>query len=152
MVARRPFRRLSVDAGEAADFDELAAVVEAAVSGPLELFSEPPVVELRLTGRLRFERIHLDTERLAEIVRAAYQPLHVRVTLQLAGDRRRTAAARYGTNVRAIERDVLSQLIEESPHADEAEALTAAALDLKAAALEGQPPEALAQHLERRLG
>ena len=152
VVARRPFRRLSVDAGEAADFDELAAAVEAAVSGPLELFSEPPVVELRLTGRLRFERIHLDTERLSQVVHAAFQPLHVRVTLQLSGDRRRTAAARYGTNVRAIERDVLSQLVAESPHADEAEALTAAALDLKAAALEGQPPEALAQHLERRLG
>ena len=76
----------------------------------------------------------------------------MRVTLQLAGDRRRTAAARFGTNVRAIERDVLAQLIKESPHAGEAEALTAAALDLKAAALEGQPPEALAQHLERRLG
>ena len=151
VIARRPFRRLSVDAGEAADFDELATVVKAAVAGPLELFSEPPVVELRLTGRLRFERIHLDTERLAEIVRAAFQPLHVRVTLQLAGDRRRTAAARYGTNVRAIERDVLEQLIKESPHADEAEALTAAALDLKTAALEGQSPEALAQHLERRL-
>ena len=151
VIARRPFRRLSVDAGEAADFDELATVVKAAVAGPLELFSEPPVVELRLTGRLRFERIHLDTERLAEIVHAAFQPLHVRVTLQLAGDRRRTAAARYGTNVRAIERDVLEQLIKESSHADEAAALTAAALDLKTAALEGQSPEALAQHLERRL-
>ena len=48
--------------------------------------------------------------------------------------------------------EVLEQLIRESPHAEEAEALTAAALDLKAAALEGQSPEALAQHLERRLG
>ena len=148
----RPFRRLSVDASDAAEFEQLCRHVEQAVSGRLELFSEPPVIELRLTGRLRFERIHLDTERLAEIVRAAFQPLHVRVTLQLAGDRRRTAAARYGTNVRAIEREVLEQLIRESPHADEAEALTAAALDLKAAALEGQSPEALAQHLERRLG
>jgi DNA repair exonuclease SbcCD nuclease subunit len=152
VVARRPFRRLSIDASEAAEFDQLCTFVNDEVSGRLELFSEPPVVELRLTGRLRFERIHLDTERLAEIVRAAFQPLHVRVTLQLAGDRRRTAAARYGTNVRAIEREVLGQLLADSPHADEAEALTAAALDLKAAALEGQSPEALAQHLERRLG
>ena len=152
VVSRRPFRRMSVDAGKAEDFDELAADVEAAVAGPLELFSEPPVVELRLTGRLRFERIHLDTERLAEIVHQSFQPLHVRVTLQLAGDRRRVAADRYGTDVRAIEREILSQLIADSPRADEAEALTAAALDLKAAALEGQPPEALAQHLERRLG
>ena len=85
-------------------------------------------------------------------MRAALQPLHVRVTLQLASDLRRIAAAEYGTNVRAIEREVLRRLIEDSPHADEAEALTAAALDLKAAALEGQSPEALAQTLERRLG
>ncbi len=152
VISRRPFRRWSVDASEAADFEQLCSQVQQDVSGSLELFTEPPVVELRLTGRLRFERIHLDSERLAEIVHEAFQPLHVRVTLQLAGDRRRSAAARYGTNVRAIERDVLAQLIRESPHADEAEALTAAALDLKAAALEGQSPEALAQHLERRLG
>lgn len=152
VISRRPFRRWSVDASEAADFEQLCSQVQQDVSGSLELFTEPPVAELRLTGRLRFERIHLDSERLAEIVHEAFQPLHVRVTLQLAGDRRRSAAARYGTNVRAIERDVLAQLIRESPHADEAEALTAAALDLKAAALEGQSPEALAQHLERRLG
>lgn len=152
VIVRRPFRRLSVDATDAADFDQLCDHVEAAVSGHLELFSEPPVIDLRLSGRLRFERIHLDTERLAQIVRAAFQPLHVRVTLQLAGDRRRMAAAEYGTNVRAIERDVLERLIADSPHADEKESLTAAALDLKAAALEGQSPEALAQHLERRLG
>ncbi len=152
VVARRPFRRLSIDASDAADFDQLCAHVEEAVTARLELFSEPPVIELRLTGRLRFERIHLDTERLAQIVRQTFQPLHVRVTLHLAGDQRRHAAARYGTNVRAIEREVLHQLIADSPHADEAEALAAAALDLKAAALEGQPPEALAQHLERRLG
>ena len=152
VIARRPFRRLSVDATDAADFDQLCTHVDGAVSGRLKLFSEPPVIELRLTGRLRFERIHLDTERLAEIVHRSFQPLHVRVTLQLAGDRRRVAADRYGTDVRAIEREVLRQLIKDSPHATEAEALTAAALDLKAAALEGQSPEALAQHLERRLG
>ena len=152
VIARRPFRRLSVDASEVADFDQLCAHVDGAVSGRLELFGEPPVIELRLTGRLRFERINLDTDQLARIVSESFQPLHVRVTLQLAGDRGRTAAARYGTDVRAIEREVLRQLIKDSPHATEAEALTAAALDLKAAALEGQSPEALAQHLERRLG
>ena len=54
--------------------------------------------------------------------------------------------------MRAIEREVLRRLIEDSPHADEAEALTAAALDLKVGALEGQSPEVLAQTLERRLG
>ena len=151
VVARRPFRRLSVDASDAVDFDQLCAHVKEAVTARLELFSEPPVIELRLTDRLRFERIHLDTERLAQIVRQTFQPLHVRVTLHLAGDRRRHAADRFGTNVRAIEREVLRQLIAESPHAKESEALTAAALDLKTAALEGQPPEALAQHLERRL-
>ena len=151
VVARRPFRRLSIDASEAADFDQLCTHVDEAVSGRLELFSEPPVIELRLTGRLRFERIHLDTERLAQIVRSAFQPLHVRVTLHLAGDRRRLATAQYGTNVRAIEREVLQRLIRESPHANETATLTAAALDLKAAALEGQSVEALAQHLERRL-
>lgn len=152
VIARRPFRRLNVDASDAAHFDQLCAHVAQAVAGNDETFSEPPVIDLRLSGRLRFERIHLDTERLARIVRAAFQPLHVRVTLQLAGDRRRIAAAEYGTNVRAIERDVLRRLIEDSPHADEAEALTAAALDLKAAALEGQSPEVLARTLERRLG
>ena len=152
VIARRPFRRLNVDASDAAHFDQLCAHVAQAVAGNDETFSEPPVIDLRLSGRLRFERIHLDTERLAQIVRAAFQPLHVRVTLQLAGDRRRIAAAEYGTNVRAIERDVLRRLIEDSPHADEAEALTAAALDLKAAALEGQSPEVLARTLERRLG
>ena len=152
VVARRPFRRLRVEVSEDADFDDLCAHVEEAVAAGVETFSEPPVVDVRLSGRLRFERIHLDSERLAQIVRAALQPLHVRVTLQLASDLRRIAAEAYGTNVRAIEREVLRRLIEDSPHADEAEALTAAALDLKAAALEGQSAEALAQHLERRLG
>ena len=152
VVARRPFRRLSLDAGDAADFDQLCAHVEEAVSDCVETFNEPPVIDLRLSGRLRFERIHLDTERLARIVQAAFQPLHVRVTLHLAGDPRRIAAAEHGTNARAIEREVLRRLIEDSPHADEADTLTAAALDLKAAALEGQSVEALAQHLERRLG
>lgn len=152
VIARRPFRRLSIDASEAADVDELSVQVEQDVSGRLELFNEPPVIELRLTGRLRFERIHLDTERLAQIVRQSFRPLHVRVTLQLAGGRRRIAAAEYGTNVRAIERDVLRRLIEDSPHADQAKALTAAALDLKAAALEGRSADVLARTLERRLG
>ena len=152
VVARRPFRRLRVEVSEDTDFDDLCAHVQDAVAAGVETFSEPPVVDLRLSGRLRFERIHLDSERLAQIVRESFQPLHVRVTLQLAGDRRRIAAAEYGTNVRAIEREVLRRLIEDSPHADEAEALTAAALDLKVGALEGQSAEALAQHLERRLG
>ena len=152
VVARRPFRRLRVEVSEDTDFDDLCAHVQDAVAAGVETFSEPPVVDLRLSGRLRFERIHLDSERLAEIVRESFQPLHVRVTLQLAGDRRRIAAAEYGTNVRAIEREVLRRLIEDSPHADEAEALTAAALDLKVGALEGQSPEVLAQTLERRIG
>ena len=152
VVARRPFRRLRVEVSEDTDFDDLCAHVQDAVAAGVETFSEPPVVDLRLSGRLRFERIHLDSERLAQIVRESFQPLHVRVTLQLAGDRRRIAAAEYGTNVRAIEREVLRRLIEDSPHADEAEALTAAALDLKVGALEGQSPEVLAQTLERRLG
>ena len=152
VVARRPFRRLRVEVSEDTDFDDLCAHVQDAVAAGVETFSEPPVVDLRLSGRLRFERIHLDSERLAQIVCESFQPLHVRVTLQLAGDRRRIAAAEYGTNVRAIEREVLRRLIEDSPHADEAEALTAAALDLKVGALEGQSPEVLAQTLERRLG
>ena len=152
VIARRPFRRLNVDASDAAHFDQLCTHVDEAVTRHYETFTEPPVIELRLSGRLRFERIHLDTERLARIVRESFQPLHVRVTLHLAGDRRRIAASEYGTNVRAIEREVLRRLIEDSPHADEADSLTAAALDLKTAALEGQPVEALAQHLERRLG
>ena len=152
VVARRPFRRLRVEVSEDTDFDDLCAHVQDAVAAGVETFSEPPVVDVRLSGRLRFERIHLDTERLAQIVRAALQPLHVRVTLQLASDLRRIAAEAYGTNVRAIEREVLRRLIEDSPHADEVHPLTAAALDLKAAALEGQSAEALAQHLERRLG
>ena len=152
VVARRPFRRLRVEVSEDTDFDDLCAHVQDAVAAGVETFSEPPVVDLRLSGRLRFERIHLDSERLAQIVRESFQPLHVRVTLQLAGDRRRIAAAEYGTNVRAIEREVLRRLIEDSPHADEAEALTAAALDLKVGALEGQSPEVLAQTLERRIG
>ena len=151
VLVRRAFQRVTVDVTDALDFDELIALVERGVVAGTRQTDEPPVVELRLIGRLQFERLQLETERLELIVREALEVLHVRVTMHFRSTGTPVELSDTVSTRQEVERDVVRRLIEASPHADQANAISTAALDLKAAALEGRSAEDMAAHLERTL-
>jgi hypothetical protein len=151
VLVRRAFQRVTVDVTDALDFDELLALVERGVVAGTRQTDEPPVVELRLIGRLRFERVQLETERLERIVREALEVLHARVTMHFRSSATPVGLSDTASTRQEVERDVVRRLIEASPQADQADAISTAALDLKAAALEGRSAEDMAVHLERTL-
>ena len=151
VLVRRGFQRVTVDVTDALDFDELIALVGRGVAAGIKRTDEPPVVELRLIGRLRFERVQLETERLELIVREALEVLHARVTMHFRSSGTPVGSSDTTSTRQEVERDVVRRLIEASPHADQADAISAAVLDLKAAALEGRSPEEMAAYLERTL-
>ncbi len=151
VIQRRPFQRLDVNVSGLTDVEQLCAAVAEAAARAEEPDGPPPVVELRLSGRLGFERVRLDTERLQRIVADIRAPLHVRVTVRLGESGGPISAAEHAASLHSIERDVVQRLVQASPRAAQAQVLTEAALQLKAAAVEGRPAEDMAAYLERRL-
>ena len=106
------------------------------------------MVNVVLRGALGFDRAMLDQPALIDLVRKHYDPLHVRVTLNLERPISGGLTARTGSRSQ-IERDVVHGLIaQHSTCVAESDALAEKTLELKRMVLEGQTEEALAPIVE----
>ncbi|MCB0144467.1 MAG: exonuclease SbcCD subunit D [Caldilineaceae bacterium] len=110
-----------------------------------------PVVELQLTGVLPFERSALDTNRLEELVRGAFEPLYVHIrNLSRPAD----FAVEYdeGVSRTELEQQVLAELLSRDVRFRErSESWTQLALSLKKMVLGDASVESLLQELDAQL-
>lgn len=151
VIVRRPFQRIAIDVTDFSSFELLATTVKQSATEQIGSLDEPPVIELRLTGQLRFDRVQLDTDTLQQIVRDTHEALHVRVTKHFRTSSSDISLTDATATRQEIERTVVHRLIAASPHAAQGDTLARAALGLKAAALEGRSPEDMASQLEQLL-
>lgn len=148
VVVRRPFVRLAVDVSRSRSFDDICVELTRALHPSPVPTEFQPMVNVVLRGALGFDRAMLDQPALIDLVRKHYDPLHVRVTLNLERPISGGLTARTGSRSQ-IERDVVHGLIaQHSTCVAESDALAEKTLELKRMVLEGQTEEALAPIVE----
>jgi len=153
VTGRRAYFRLTVDAGKCQEPADLQALVANTVREEIPRDSERPIVELRVSGVLRFERSLFDAAEIERIIRDERDPLVARVVLEAQPRRLVDAASPALRKTRAeIEKDVLNEIlgsVEAFPGFEEPLAEIASAL--KERALQGEDPESLLDWLDGRL-
>ncbi|MBH39627.1 MAG: hypothetical protein CL790_00165 [Chloroflexi bacterium] len=151
VIVRRLFQRITIDVTKFPSFELLAKAVKQSANEQLGPSDEPAVIDLRLTGQLKFDRLQLDQDALQEIVADIQKALHVRVTKHFNSSSRDIGLTDTTATRQEIERGVIRRLIAASPHAAQSDTLAKATLSLKTAALEGRSPEDMASQLEQLL-
>ena len=153
VTGRRAYFRLKVDAGDCDSPADLQAAVARTVRSEIPPDSERPIVEMRVSGVLRFERSLFDAAEIERIIRDESDPLVARVMLEAQPRRLMDATSPSLRKTRAeIENDVLNELlgsVEAFPGFEEP--LAAMASALKERALQGEDPESLVNWLDGRL-
>ena len=153
VTGRRAYFRLKVDAGKCPTPDELQTAVAETVRTEIPRNSERPIVELRVSGLLRFERSLFDAAEIERIIRDEIDPLVVRVMLEAQPPRLLDAASPALRKTRAeIEKDVLNEIlgsVEAFPGFEGP--LAEIASTLKTRALQGEDPNSLLDWLDGRL-
>jgi exonuclease SbcD len=148
-VPQRPFLLLDLPVDRYRDPEALAAGVTRLLDEELRaaMLPEPPVVELRLTGILPFDRADLDVGGIEALVRAACNPIVCHV-------RDETVPSDFPVQVSEslsrpeLERQVLIELLlRDARRADDAEAWADLALNLKRLALARSDPELMLDEL-----
>jgi exonuclease SbcD len=148
-VVQRPFLLLSFPVDRYGAPEALAAGVSRLLDEELRAaeLPEPPVVELRLTGILPFDRADLDVAGIEALVRAACDPVVCHV-------RDETVPSEFPVQVSEslsrpeLERQVLVELLlRDIRRAEDAEAWADLALNLKRLALARSDPELLLDEL-----
>ncbi len=153
---RRPFLRLELGADHYATPDELYQACQKLITRKQrdwapELARQPrPVVELRLSGVLPFDRSALDASRLEAMLEEAFSPLVCLV-------KNATQPAEFAVAVdaklsrRELEQQIVTDLLErDSRFQARSREWAALVLSLKEMTLTGAAPEAILEELDRR--
>ena len=145
----RKYLKLEIKVGSHATPEELAQAVAKLANDHLESRSERPVVELRLTGLLRFERGLVDPRLYERILSEKLDCLIARVVLDTENRQLGEPTASDIQQTRSeIERSVLTRMFEKydefAPHAAD---LAALAARLKSQSIQSESPESLLEIL-----
>ena len=153
VTGRRPFFRLKIDSSTFESPDELHTAIGNAVRAEIPPDSDGPIVELRVTGVLRFERSLFDAAEIERIIREAVKPLIARVILEAQPRRLVDAASPALRKTRAeIEKDVLTEILGSiDAFAEMSAPLAEIASALKERALQRDEPDNLVDWLDTRL-
>jgi DNA repair protein SbcD/Mre11 len=107
----RPMLALSVNLEGAADAEEAIGRLREELAERLRGVGERPLLELKVTGRVRFHPFELGRERLRLLLHELAEPLHVEVKNHLSLVTGRGFDEKEHRNLQEIERDVLRELI-----------------------------------------
>jgi DNA repair exonuclease SbcCD nuclease subunit len=107
----RPMLVLSVSLDGAADAEEAIERLRAALAEQLREAGKRPLLELKVTGRVRFHPFELGRERLRLLLAEMAEPLHVEIKNHLSLVTGSGFDEKEHRNLQEIERDVLRELI-----------------------------------------
>ena len=110
-TAPRPMKTVSVSLDEAENIDQALNLLRDQLAEKLDGLGERPLIELKVTGRVRFHPFELGRERLRSFVEELADPLHVEIKNHLSLVTGRGLEETERRNLEEIERDVLHELI-----------------------------------------
>ena len=150
----RKYLKLEIEVASYATPDQLAQAICKLADDQVESRSERPIVELRLSGLLRFERGLVEPRLYERVLHEKLDCLIARVVLDTENRQLGDPMASDLQQTRSeIERSVLTQMFEKydefAPHAAE---LAALAARLKTQSIQSESPESLLEILTSGLG
>ena len=110
-TAPRPMKTVSVSLDGAENIDQALNLLRDQLAEKLDGLGERPLIELKVTGRVRFHPFELGRERLRSFVEELADPLHVEIKNHLSLVTGRGMEETERRNLEEIERDVLHELI-----------------------------------------
>ncbi|HML78989.1 metallophosphoesterase family protein [Geobacter sulfurreducens] len=110
-TAPRPMKTVSVCLDGAESVDQALNHLRERLAEKLNGFGERPLIEMKVTGRVRFHPFELGRERLRSLVEELADPLHVEIKNHLSLVTGRGLEETERRNLEEIERDVLHELI-----------------------------------------
>lgn len=110
-TAPRPMKTVSVSLDGAESVDQALHHLRGQLAEKLNGVGERPLIEMKVTGRVRFHPFELGRERLRSFVEELADPLHVEIKNHLSLVTGRGLEETERRNLEEIERDVLHELI-----------------------------------------
>ncbi len=110
-TAPRPMKTVSVSLDGAESVDQALNHLREHLAEKLNGLGERPLIEMKVTGRVRFHPFELGRERLRSLVEELADPLHVEIKNHLSLVTGRGLEEAERRNLEEIERDVLHELI-----------------------------------------
>lgn len=110
-TAPRPMKSISVSLDGAESVDQALDHLRDHLTEKLNGVGERPLIEMKITGRVRFHPFELGRERLRSFVEELAAPLHVEIKNHLSLVTGRGLEETERRNLEEIERDVLHELI-----------------------------------------
>ncbi|BDV42675.1 nuclease SbcCD subunit D [Geotalea uraniireducens] len=110
-TAPRPMKSVSVSLDGAESVDQALNHLRDQLAEKLNGVGERPLIEMKVTGRVRFHPFELGRERLRSLVEELADPLHVEIKNHLSLVTGRGLEETERRNLEEIERDVLHELI-----------------------------------------
>lgn len=110
-TAPRPMKSISVSLDGAESVDQALDHLRDQLTEKLNGVGERPLIEMKITGRVRFHPFELGRERLRSFVEELADPLHVEIKNHLSLVTGRALEETERRNLEEIERDVLHELI-----------------------------------------
>jgi DNA repair exonuclease SbcCD nuclease subunit len=110
-TAPRPMKSVSVHLDGAENADQALNRLRDQLAEKLNGVGERPLIEMKVTGRVRFHPFELGRERLRSLVEELADPLHVEIKNHLSLVTGRGLEETERRNLEEIERDVLHELI-----------------------------------------
>lgn len=110
-TAPRPMKSISVSLDGAESVDQALDHLRDQLTEKLNGVGERPLIEMKITGRVRFHPFELGRERLRSFVEEMADPLHVEIKNHLSLVTGRGLEETERRNLEEIERDVLHELI-----------------------------------------
>jgi len=110
-TAPRPMKSISVSLDGAESVDQALNHLRDQLTEKLNGVGERPLIEMKVTGRVRFHPFELGRERLRSFVEELADPLHVEIKNHLSLVTGRGLEETERRNLEEIERDVLHELI-----------------------------------------
>ena len=110
-TAPRPMKSISVSLDGAESVDQAQNHLRDQLAEKLNGVGERPLIEIKVTGRVRFHPFELGRERLRSLVEEMADPLHVEIKNHLSLVTGRGLEETERRNLEEIERDVLHELI-----------------------------------------
>ena len=107
----RPMKSISVSLDGAENVDQALNHLRDQLADKLNGVGERPLIEMKVTGRVRFHPFELGRERLRALVEELADPLHVEIKNHLSLVTGRGLEETERRNLEEIERDVLHELI-----------------------------------------
>lgn len=110
-TAPRPMKTVSVSLDGVENVDQALNHLRDQLAEKLNGVGERPLIEMKVTGRVRFHPFELGRERLRSLVEELADPLHVEIKNHLSLVTGRGLEETERRNLEEIERDVLHELI-----------------------------------------